>query len=600
MMVAAVTGVASTDPRRNPKIFSQESQRRPPLLPSERNNNGVVGPKRPKSRQVSSRYINSAPSGSTPSQEPKRSVSVDRRRPLPSRPVSRDLDSRPGNAGEVSAATKLLFTSTRSLSVSFQGQAVRKSTPERRRSSTPQRVNVDGGGGGGDQVENSRPTDQLPWPARTRQPNLLSRSLDYSIDKNVAGSEDVIRTLQDSTIDERRVSFDGRLGADLSNTDLLKAIQRNADGNSANNESSVPSELAASDTDSVSSGSTHSGVQESGGNVGGKTGLARGIAVSARFWQETNNRLRMLQDSGSVLSTSPAKMVVPPKFSQSKRVSVDSPSSSPRTISSPLRGRMRPASPSKLNTPLGSSPSRGMVSPSRIRSSVAGTISCTSSETPSVLSFAVDIRRGKVGENRIVDAHLLRLLYNRHLQLRYVNARSEAAFLVQKDTAENYLWNAWIKISELRDAVTKKRYRLLLLRQKLKLASILKGQITCLEDCASLDKDQSVSLLGAIEALKASTLRLPVVGGAIADVQSIKDAIGSAVDVMQAMASSMCSLLSKVEEVNSLVSELAKVIAKEQTSLGQCKEFLSLLGVLQVKNCSLRTHILQLNRACTA
>lgn len=38
--------------------------------------------------------------------------------------------------------------------------------------------------------------------------------------------------------------------------------------------------------------------------------------------------------------------------------------------------------------------------------------------------------------------------------------------------------------------------------------------MTLLEDWASMEKDHSVSLVGAIEALKASTLRLPVVGGA--------------------------------------------------------------------------------------
>lgn len=35
-----------------------------------------------------------------------------------------------------------------------------------------------------------------------------------------------------------------------------------------------------------------------------------------------------------------------------------------------------------------------------------------------------------------------------------------------------------------------------------------------LEDWAPFDKEHSISLLGAIEALKASTLRLPVIGGA--------------------------------------------------------------------------------------
>ncbi|KAF4350606.1 hypothetical protein F8388_018422, partial [Cannabis sativa] len=67
-----------------------------------------------------------------------------------------------------------------------------------------------------------------------------------------------------------------------------------------------------------------------------------------------------------------------------------------------------------------------------------------------------------------------------------------------------------------------------------------------LEEWSVLDWDYTCSLSGAFEALKASTLRLLVVAGARADVQNVKDAICSAVDVMQAMASSICLLTSKV------------------------------------------------------
>ncbi|KAG5548236.1 hypothetical protein RHGRI_013814 [Rhododendron griersonianum] len=660
MMVAAVTGAAAAADPQNPNNKSQNDGQQQQQQQQQNPN------KRPpfKSRQVSSRYMspssssasvassnstptrrcpsplvsrNSNPAPNTPIPAPKRAVSADRRRPTtPSR-----FEPRLSNAGEVSAATKLLVTSTRSLSVSFQGEAfslpisktkaaptvsnVRKGTPERRsvsssngnsnsngtstsaRASTPVR--------GGDQAAESlaKSIDQHRWPGRNRQmqqPNSLSRSLDCPEDKmKLIGSgkngNNVVRALQKSMVfnEGRRASFDGRLSLDLGSAELLRAIQKGPNGNNSVSESSVVSDLAASDSDrdSVSSGST-SGVQEcGGGGAGGMKGrnAPRGIAVSARFWQETNSRLRRLNDPGSpFLSTSPAKMVVPPKFGQSKKFPSDSTLSSPRTMSSPIRGGgIRPASPSKTMTP---SPARGMTSPSRVRSSVSGTISSSFGETPSVLSFAVDVRRGKVGENRLGDAHLLRLLYNRHLQWRFVNARTEAALLVQRNSAEKNLWNAWITTSDLRDSVTKKRHRLQLLRQKLKLASILKGEITCLEDWACLDKDHSVSLLGAIEALKASTLRLPVVGGAIADVQSVKDAIGSAVDVMQAMSYSMYSLLMKVEEVNSFVAELVKVISKERALLEQCKDFLSMLAAMQVKYFSLRTQILQLTRVPTA
>ncbi|KAL8554694.1 hypothetical protein ACS0TY_002761 [Phlomoides rotata] len=638
--------LASTTNPQNPKINTSRDERsgRPPLLPSEKDNsNGISNnPKKPKSRIVSSRYMspstststsnsssvsssssssrrypsplvsrNSTAVSNTPSLGSKRSVSVDRRRPAAARPLTPDLDPRHSNAAEVSAATKLLVTSTRSLSVSFQGEtfslpisktkvappspnlsSVRKVTPERRRTTTPLRGKTDGVGV---QVENSKPSDQHRWPARNRLVNPLSRSMDFSgtvaeSSSNLNGSGNAIRALQQSMIDERRPSFEGRLSLDLGSSEHPKEVQRAPDGNSVNNEASMPSDLTTSDSESVSSGST-SGVQDCK-RASHRQNVPRGIVGSAKFWQETNSRLRRLQDPGSPLSTSPgSKLILPPKL---KQYTSNGSLLSPRTMSSPIRGGIRPASPSKLMTPVGSSPSRGH-SPSRIRNAVS-TINNNFTDTPSVLSFAVDVRRGKVGENRILDAHLLRLLYNRHLQWRFVNARTEAVLFVQKRSAEKNLWNAWITISDLRDTVTKRRHRLQLLKQKLKLASILKRQMASLEDWASMDDDHLISLLGAIEALTASTLRLPVVGGATVNVQSLQDAVGSAVDIMQAMTSSIHLLLPMVEEVNSLVSEVAKVATKEQALLEQCTEFISVLAAMQVKDSSLRTHIVQHNR----
>ncbi|GMI74594.1 QWRF domain containing 2 [Hibiscus trionum] len=552
--------------------------------------------KKPRGRQVPSRYLSPSPSPSAaakvparfpsplisrstnttagnkttaafPSPLPKRSQSVDRRRPGGQVSKGSNVDST-----ELSAASKMLMASTRSLSVSFQGEAfplpisktksqvgstlTRKATPERRRA-TPVR----------DHGENSKPLDQHRWPARTRQGNSgsnpLSRSLDYFGERNLLGGSGavMVKSLQQSLmLDEssRRTSFD------------------------ANCVNEASCDLTASDTDSVSSGSTNSGMQECGGNVisNGRS-ASRSVLASARFWQETNSRLRRLQDSGSPLFTSPEPRI--------------GAMSSPRTMASPNRGCARSGSPSKLWTSSASSALRGL-SPARVRNAVGGQMIGDSVNTPSILSFSVDIRRGKVGEDRIVDAHTLRLLYNRYLQWRFANARAEAVFMAQEFRAEKDLWNAWVTTSELQYSVTLKRIKLLLLRQKLKLTSILKGQISHLEAWAVLDGDHTSSLLGATEALKASTLRLPIIGKAIVDIQDLKDAVSSAVDVMHGMASSICSLSSEVKEVNSLVNELVSVAANERLLLEQCKDHLSMLAAIQVNNCSLRSHILQLNR----
>lgn len=641
-MVAAVSTTTAalnskTTPRGGPRPQQQPRQNptRRPLVPSE-SDNAIAPPRRPKSREVTSRYMSSSSSSSTTTTTTtatslnnsrrcpsplvsrtaaastatitpmpsvtKRSQSVERRRAVTPRPNSLDLRIGTGN-GEVSAAQKLLFTSTRSLSVSFQGESfslqvskakpapspspnVRKGTPERRKvttttATTPAR--------GSDQTENSKPAmDQQRWPARLRQANCMTRSLDCSDEKrNLSGSSGVVRALQNSMLDTR-ASFDGRLSSIE-----LAAVE----GNSTIG-SETQSDPIASDTESVSSGSI-SGAQDcNSSGLQGQRGN-RGIIVPARFWSETNNRSKRQPEPCSPLAKNVGAKAVTPKLIAPKKLSIDNPVSSPHGVVnsrgnlSPIRGALRPASPSKLGM---SSPLRGM-SPSRMRNAVvAATPSSNLSNTPSILSFAADVRRGKIGDNRIVDAHLLRLLHNRFLQWRFVNARADAALYAQKLNAERSLYNAWVTSSKLRESVRAKRTELQLLKQNLKLTSILKGQMTYLEEWPLTDRDYSSSLSGATEALRASTLRLPVVGGAKADIQNVKDAICSAVDVMQAMASSICLLSSKVGNVNSLVAELSKLSVKEHALLDHCKDFLSTNAAMQVTECSLRTHIIQLKR----
>lgn len=538
----------------------------------------------------------------TPSSTPavKRSQSMERRRTATPRPTSLDLRnwSGAGGGGEMSAAQKLLFTSTRSLSVSFQGESfsyqVRKTKPAPassvRKGATPERRKTAATPTRGDQSENLKPIEQQRWPGSLQQSNCVNRSLEYN-DERRSGSGsggNVVSALQNSKAS--------------SNVEIVKAAQPVADVNWEIGSESQLDHLTSSDSESVSSGSAASGARDGVGQ--GQRGT-RGFVVPARFWQEAKNRLQCQPEPGSPLSRTPAavKALVASKF-VSPRKSIDCPVSSPRGVvnskgqSSPIRAAPRPASPSRTVVSATSSPMRG-TSPSRVRSLVQGTPRSNLNSVPSILSIAADVRSGKAGENKILNAHVLRLLYNRLLQWRFVNARADAANSAQKLNAERSIYNAWVTTAKLRESVRAKRTELQLMRQTLKLISILKEQIVYLEEWSLLDRDYTGSLSGAVEALKASTLRLPVIGGARVEIQNVKDAICSAVDVMQAMASSICLLLPKVGEVNSLVGELSNVTAKERALLGQCKNLLSTVAALQVKECSLRTHLLQLKRVQT-
>uniref|UniRef100_A0ACD5ZAV7 Uncharacterized protein n=2 Tax=Avena sativa TaxID=4498 RepID=A0ACD5ZAV7_AVESA len=265
-----------------------------------------------------------------------------------------------------------------------------------------------------------------------------------------------------------------------------------------------------------------------------------------------------------------------------------------RTLSSPSRGLLRPSSPTKASS-TSSFASRRLPSPLKIRPStpVSPCSSGRSDSPSSILSYIGDATRGKKSPSHMEDAHQLRLLYNRSLQWRFTNAYVDEMLSIQKMGAETMLYSVWDTNTRMSDSMITKRSYVQRLRQEVKLGTVLKEQMDYLDHWEALQTDHSASLSGAIEALRASTLRLPVTGGAKADVLTVKNAVSSAVDIMQAMGSSVCNLLTKLQATHSLVTELSAVAAKESTTLNEYRELLATAAALQVQESSLRTQLMQ-------
>ncbi|CAH8342663.1 unnamed protein product [Eruca vesicaria subsp. sativa] len=298
------------------------------------------------------------------------------------------------------------------------------------------------------------------------------------------------------------------------------------------------------------------------------------------------------------LSTSPRgscnRVAIPLQNSSNsirKKNSVDSLALRVSTTRSPKREQItRPASSPRMtltaSSPRGASIARGL-SPSRGVVNPRGMVMRLQSNN----NTSLDGRREKsVGD----DVHLLKLLHNRLMQWRFVNARANAAISAQKMITEKRLYNASISISKLYDSVRVKRIEVQSLELNLKLISILNKQMGNLEEWIVVERDYMGSLVGAVEALKGSTRCLPVDCAAKVNVPSVKDAICSAVDVMQAMASSICLLLPKVGQISGLAAELGRVNIKEQEMLDVCRELLNTISALQVTECSLKTEAIQL------
>ncbi|XP_059635788.1 AUGMIN subunit 8 [Cornus florida] len=582
---------------------------RPPLVPAEKNNGTI---RRSRTREISSRYRSPTPvtpgprrcpspsitrTVSAPSQlVQKRAISAERKRPStppsptrPSTPVH-DTSTEMQLASRKIMGSRLpegLWPSTmRSLSVSFQSDTF--SLPISRREKPVTHALSDRALKPSSNVAHKQaetpPISRKPTPERKRSPLKGKNVTDHSENSKP------VNGLQSRLVDQHR--WPSRTGGKVSSNTSYKSMdltdKTTKTSTSPHLGTGIPSLMRMPISDGTSKP------------------LQKTASDTARLVSSGESRRREFEacsiddnvpESGShkIVSSSSLErttIVSPALRSQSlptPRSRPPSPNNTSVLSSSVSRG----VSPSRMRT-LNTIPSRG-VSPSRIRASSPSRQS--SSSTTSVLSFIVDIRKGKKGANHIEDAHQLRLLYNRHLQWRYANARADTALYTQKVTAEKTLYNVWRTTSELWDSVTENKIDLQQLRLKLKLYSVLNEQMAYLNDWASIERDHSSSLSQAIEDLQASTLRLPVTGGAKADMETVKAAVCSAVDVMQAMGSSTCAILSRVEGMNCLVSELADITAQERAMLDECEALLASTAAMQVEEYSLRTHLIQSRQA---
>ncbi|KAF0926887.1 hypothetical protein E2562_027741 [Oryza meyeriana var. granulata] len=260
--------------------------------------------------------------------------------------------------------------------------------------------------------------------------------------------------------------------------------------------------------------------------------------------------------------------------------------SSPFTRPSP---KQPPPTKTAVSSPASQSPVR--TSTTVAAAGIAGKLLVQGKASSTGCNSDGDMRRVAKAE----EEHLLRLLHNRHLQWRRANAQADAALSAQELNAEKHLCGAWVTILGMHRSIALKKLQLQLLKSNCKLMAILRGQMVYLEEWSLLENKYANSFSGTVEALNATIVRLPVSDGAMADFHAVKNAVGSAVDVMQTMRNSMSTLLPKLARTDVLVSQLSKIATQEQVLMAQCRELLSTVALMHVKYSSLQGQRIQLS-----
>ncbi|MCL7034150.1 hypothetical protein MKW94_008187 [Papaver nudicaule] len=215
---------------------------------------------------------------------------------------------------------------------------------------------------------------------------------------------------------------------------------------------------------------------------------------------------------------------------------------------------------------------------------------------PSTTIAWADTKKGRKILSHQENVHSLKMLHNRYIQWRYANARAVISVSAQTTAAEQSLFGLASQISEMRDSVKAKRADYENLKRREALSVILEAETPHLDEWSALEGDYLTSLAGAIKALEDASLRLPIGGNVRADLKELDGALNSASNMMESICSNFEIFVPKAEEMDSLVSELAALASEEKALIEECGDLLSHTQNLQVEECSLRGQLMQLKK----
>ncbi|CAL0309164.1 unnamed protein product [Lupinus luteus] len=209
-----------------------------------------------------------------------------------------------------------------------------------------------------------------------------------------------------------------------------------------------------------------------------------------------------------------------------------------------------------------------------------------------------DTRKGRKGSSQLDDVHSMRMLYNRHLQWRFANAKAAVTMKSQQRGSEKALYSLAMKLSELRDSVNMKGIELGHLQSLQTVSKILEAQIPYLDEWSALEEDYSVSIAETIQGLMNALVQLPTGGNVRVDVREMEEALNSALKMMETIVFHIQRFMPKAEETDTSISELAIVAGGERALVGECGDLLSKAHKLQMEECTLRSQLIQLHSVC--
>ncbi|KAL0904242.1 hypothetical protein M5K25_026325 [Dendrobium thyrsiflorum] len=212
--------------------------------------------------------------------------------------------------------------------------------------------------------------------------------------------------------------------------------------------------------------------------------------------------------------------------------------------------------------------------------------------------FSFFRRKKEAAAGREEVEHRLRVMAVRLLQWRFVNARAEAAMAAS--TAENKIFFAWLRLTELRNIVAAKRILIQRRKHKLKVIKVLNPHVNLLNRWELLARRHLEAVASLIKVLESACLSIPLVEGAKANLVMVHNFIFSSMDIMLAIEAAIRTFYSKTELLNSSLCELVKIIPEEVEGLDELRNTNNLITSLEMHENSLRANLIQAKKRETA
>ncbi|KAG5607336.1 hypothetical protein H5410_028828 [Solanum commersonii] len=192
------------------------------------------------------------------------------------------------------------------------------------------------------------------------------------------------------------------------------------------------------------------------------------------------------------------------------------------------------------------------------------------------------------------DFHQYRLMNNRLVQWRFVNARVEACMAAIKRVAQKKVFNVWLRISIMRNFTAEKKIEVQKMKHDIKINKIMNSQNCLLREWQRLELKNSEAVGRVARKLSAISLCLPLVDGAEAKVMSIYDAMITAEEVMDGIQDFIMNMQWQVEQSCYLLTQLIVILKQEEEFLEELESQLKTVDSLEVEEETLRIHCIQL------